>query len=78
MCFLRPLILLLIVSLQHLMAKAESQLFIFPLTSNLQSHPELVTVCDVDFPTKTSSTSGGLMNQRDVFFLDRPACRVGC
>lgn len=43
MCFLRPLILLLIVSLQHLMAKAESQLFIFPLTSNLQSHPELVT-----------------------------------
>lgn len=37
MCFLRLLILLVIVSLQHLMAKAESQLFIFPLISNLQS-----------------------------------------
>lgn len=77
MCFLRLLILLVIVSLQHLMAKAESQLFIFPLISNLQSHPGLVTVCDADFLTKTNSTSGGFMNQRDVFFLDRPDRRVG-
>lgn len=77
MCFLRLLILLVIVSLQHLVAKAEPQLFIFPLISNLQSHPGLVPVCVVDFLTKTNSTSGGFMNQRDVFFLDRPDCGVG-
>lgn len=54
MCWLRLSILLLIVSLPRLMAKAESQLFIFPLISNLQSHPGFVTACDVDFLTKTN------------------------